>query len=116
MLIYTAKDEFTAGQIRIRRVMLLFALLVCLTTILLVASVANNTTRPLRRIAELMVRVQDGDWSVRFHARYRDEIGILGNNINEMAEKLEQAISELKTANNELQRDIEQKTKVDEMR
>ena len=40
----------------------------------------------------------------------------LGNNINEMAEKLEQAISELKTANNELQRDIEQKTKVDEMR
>ena len=33
-----------------------------------------------------------------------------------MAEKLEQAISELKTANNELQRDIEQKTKVDEMR
>lgn len=97
VLIYTAKDEFTAGQIRIRRVMLLFALLVCLTTILLVAIVANNTTRPLRRIAELMVRVQDGDWSVRFHARYRDEIGILGKNFNQMLEKMNEMTEQLIT-------------------
>ncbi len=33
-----------------------------------------------------------------------------------MSENLEKTISELKTANNELQRDIEQKTQIDEMR
>ena len=55
-------------------------------------------------------------FETRYEGKEKNEIGILGNNINEMAEKLEQAISELKTANNELQRDIEQKTKVDEMR
>jgi signal transduction histidine kinase len=33
-----------------------------------------------------------------------------------MSEKLEEAISDLKTANNELQKDIEQKVQIDEMR
>ena len=36
--------------------------------------------------------------------------------MNQLSETLEKTISELKTANNELQRDIEQKEKRDEMR
>lgn len=36
--------------------------------------------------------------------------------MNRLSETLEKTISELKTANNELQRDIEQKTRNDEMR
>ena len=36
--------------------------------------------------------------------------------INELSSKLEFTISELKTANNELQKDIEQKVQIDEMR
>ena len=39
-----------------------------------------------------------------------------GNNINEMSEALETTISELKTANNELLKDIEQKEQIDERR
>ena len=39
------------------------------------------------------------------------EIDILGEHMNQLSETLEQTISELKTANNELRRDIEQKEK-----
>ena len=46
----------------------------------------------------------------------KTEIAILGNNINELSEALEETISELRTANNELLKDIERKDQVDEKR
>ena len=42
--------------------------------------------------------------------------GLLGNSINAMSEKLERNISQLKSANIELQKDIENKNKIDESR
>ena len=45
-----------------------------------------------------------------------DEIGVLGANFNTMSERLEHTISELKNVNFELQRDIEQKEKLETMR
>ena len=41
---------------------------------------------------------------------------VLGDNFNKMSRKLESTISELKSANNKLQKDIEDKIKIDEMR
>ena len=55
--------------------------------------------------------VVDGEESVP-----GNEIDLLGNHMNRLAETLERTISELKTANVELTRDIEKKTKIDEMR
>lgn len=52
------------------------------------------------------------DFSARYEGASQDEIGVLGNSMNKMSENLEQAIGELKTANNELQSDIENKTKL----
>ena len=49
--------------------------------------------------------------------RRKTKSGILGENIKQaVGIRLKQAISDLKTANNELQRDIEKKEKIDEMR
>ena len=45
-----------------------------------------------------------------------DEIGILGNSMNALSDKLKETIGELKSANNELLRDIEEKIQIDEMR
>lgn len=58
--------------------------------------------------------------NLNFDAKYtstsEDEIGVLGNNLNRMSGELEKTISELRTANNELQKDIEKKEQIDEMR
>ena len=56
------------------------------------------------------------DFEARYEGGGEDEIGTLGENFNKMSEELEHTISELKTANNELQEDIEQKKQIDEMR
>ena len=56
------------------------------------------------------------DFEARYTGDSEDEIGVLGRSMNTLSEKLKETIGELKTANNELQKDIEEKIKVDETR
>jgi signal transduction histidine kinase len=56
------------------------------------------------------------DFETKYNSRHRNEVDLLGEHINELSETLETTISELKTANNELKRDIEKKEQIDEMR
>ena len=56
-----------------------------------------------------------------FSQKYRsvetdDEINELGKNINIMSDKLERTIKQLRANNSELEKDIEEKSKIDEMR
>ncbi len=82
----------------------------------LVGITSKRITRPIRELTEISERMTHLDFDVKYHGNDTVEIASLGKNMNEMSTALERTISELKTANNELQRDIEQKTKVDEMR
>ena len=78
--------------------------------------VSRKITRPiltLNRISEQMVHL---DFEAKYRGNARNEIGLLGENINKLSASLEKSISELKTANNELQKDIERKEQIDEMR
>ena len=56
------------------------------------------------------------DFNAKYRGKSNTEVAILGKNINELSDTLEKTISELKSANNELQRDIEKKNHIDEMR
>jgi len=56
------------------------------------------------------------DFEAKYSGKDQTEISLLGANINRLSATLEKTISELKTANNELQKDIEKKNQVDEMR
>ena len=56
------------------------------------------------------------DFNAKYQGKEKNEIGLLGSNINQMSESLERTVSELKTANNELQKDIERKEQIDVMR
>lgn len=78
--------------------------------------VSRRITKPileLNRISEQMVHL---DFEAKYNGRTGNEIDLLGENINKLSQSLEQSISELKTANNELQKDIERKEAMDEMR
>lgn len=77
---------------------------------------SNRITRPILKLAEISERVKHLDFEAKYEGNDKTEIAVLGNNINEMSEALEATISELRTANNELTRDIEKKNEIDEMR
>ena len=78
--------------------------------------VSRRFTKPILRLADIAKKMSELNFDVKYPVRNKDEIGELGNSINVLSEKLEQTISELKSANNELQVDIERKTQADEMR
>lgn len=78
--------------------------------------ISRKITRPiltLNRISEQMVHL---DFEAKYSGNAHNEIDLLGENINKLSASLEKSISELKTANNELQKDIEKKEQIDEMR
>ena len=85
-------------------------------SILLIWYFSKRITDPIRELARLSDRMADLDFDAKYTSGGSNEIGELGENFNRMSEKLESTISELKKANNSLQKDIEQKDKLEKMR
>nr|MCR5607430.1 HAMP domain-containing histidine kinase [Lachnospiraceae bacterium] len=78
--------------------------------------ISTRISRPILEISKIAERMADLDFEARYVVKENDEIAILGRSMNKLSDKLKQAISELKTANNELLKDIEVKEKNETMR
>lgn len=78
--------------------------------------VSRSFTMPIKEMANVAQRMRELDFDAQVTNITPDELGDLGICINDLSAKLQQTISELKTANNELRKDIDQKTKIDDMR
>ena len=83
---------------------------------LLILLITNRITRPISELTKLSEKMSNLDFEARYESHAGNEIDVLGDNFNKMSRKLENTISELKSANNKLQKDIEDKIKIDEMR
>ncbi len=83
---------------------------------IIIASVSRKVTEPILELTEISERMARLDFDAKYCGNSKTEIALLGNHINELSNTLETTISELKTANNELQKDIEYKNEIDEMR
>lgn len=78
--------------------------------------VSRKIAEPVLELADISEKMTHLDFETKYQGNARNEIGILGENINKLSTALEQTISELKTANNELLKDVEKKEQIDEMR
>lgn len=88
-----------------------------LVSMLVVLAVTQRITRPIRRLTEIAGQMSELDFSAKYEiGNDSQEIEQLGIYMNRLSSTLERAISELKTANNELKSDIEKKEQIDEMR
>lgn len=77
---------------------------------------SRKITEPILELAALSQRMANLDFDAKYTRGGANEIGILGESFNIMSQRLENTISELKSANNRLQKDIEQKEKIEDMR
>lgn len=77
---------------------------------------SKRLTDPLKELAALSQKMAELDFDARYTSGGSNEIGVLGQSFNQMSEKLEQTISDLKKANYKLQKDIEQKEHIESMR
>lgn len=98
------------------RFLLIIGAVVLVFGIVAVWFLTKKLTDPLMELAGISNKMADLDFETKYTSGGKNEIGLLGENFNRMSEKLELTIAELKTANNQLQKDIERKEKLEEMR
>ncbi len=78
--------------------------------------ISGKIAKPIMELTQISERMIHLDFEAKYTGNSKTELALLGHNINELSCTLEKTISELKTANAELQRDIEKKNEIDEMR
>ena len=84
---------------------------------IIIVVVSRKFTNPILELNDIAKKMAKLDFSQKYKTTDEDdEINNLGKSINIMSDKLEKTIKQLKSTNMELEKDIEQKSKIDEMR
>ena len=88
-----------------------------LISAVIVSYVSRRFTDPILELNDIAKKMSNLDFSHKYESTDTgDEINNLGKSINVMSDKLEKTIKQLRSTNIELERDIEEKSKIDEMR
>lgn len=77
---------------------------------------SNRITKPIAELTEISKRMANLDFDVKYVGKSYNEVDVLGENFNHMSETLEETIGRLKVANEELKHDVDNKTRIDNMR
>ena len=82
-----------------------------------ISVITQRFTNPILELNDIAKKMSNLDFSKKYKIiTTGDEINELGNSINVLSERLETTINQLKINNRELEKDIERKSKIDEMR
>lgn len=105
-------------SVRISNNLLLIIGMIAIIIAGIAASYASKKfTNPILELNIIANKMSKLDFSQKYQLTDSDdEINELGNSINIMSEKLEKTIGQLRSSNLALERDIEEKSKIDEMR
>lgn len=98
-------------------VLICIGLLTIVLSSVIVSFISRKFTKPITQLNEITNKMANLDFSQKYRITDSgDEMNDLGRNINTMSDKLETTIQQLKENNLELEKDIEEKSKIDEMR
>ena len=99
------------------RALILIGLIILLISAVISSYIAKKFTAPIVQLNDITDKMAKLDFSKKYRLTDTDdEINELGKNINIMSDKLESTIKQLRENNSELEKDIEKKSKIDEMR
>lgn len=118
VLMRTAVESIRESAAISNRFLLFAGAAAIVASILVAFFTTRHITKPLQQLTDISKRMVDLDFNAKYESDQSNsyEVEELGNHINRLSENLERTISELKTANMELQDDIEKKIQIDEMR
>ena len=115
-IIRTPLESIRESVLLSNRFMIYITLAMLLLGSIFVWYFSKRIANPILELTELSERMAHLDFEAKYTGSGENEIGVLGANFNSMSEKLEQTVSELKSANYELQKDIENREKIETMR
>lgn len=114
----TPLDSIRESAAISNRFLMYAGLAVILIGSIAVSVITKQMTDPIHRLSQLSERMSHLDFEAKYVEPLHSttEINTLGNSMNVMSDKLKEAIEDLRTANRQLQEDIEEKIQIDEMR
>ncbi len=98
------------------RFLYLIATIVIVVGGIAIIYISKRFSDPISELNSIAKKMANLDFSHKYNVIDDDEINELGESINAMSEKLEKTIKQLRSTNIELEKDIEKKSKIDEMR
>ena len=99
------------------RILIIVGIVIAIFAGIVAYIIAKKFTIRIVKLNNITKKMSKLDFSEKFEdSDLDDEIDKLGRNINIMSDKLEATIGQLRKNNNELEKDIEEKSKIDEMR
>ena len=97
--------------------LILIGIIILIISALMASFISKKFTTPIVQLNDITDKMAKLDFSQKYIPQnIDDEINELGKNINTMSDKLERTIKQLRENNSELEKDIEEKSKIDEMR
>jgi signal transduction histidine kinase len=98
--------------------MIYVAIIAIVAGSVLILFISKKMTDPIKKLYLISDQMKKLNFEAKYVSEnsYKNEIDVLGQNMNELSETLETTIRELKNANVELKKDIDRKEQIDEMR
>ncbi len=98
--------------------MIYVAIIAIVVGSVLILFISKKATDPIKRLYLISDEMKKFNFEAKYVSTspYRNEIDVLGENMNDLSQTLEAAIKDLKNANLALKQDIAQKEEIDEMR
>lgn len=116
IIMRSAMDSIRDSANISNRLLALIGLAAVILSAFVISYVSGQVTKPIWELVNISERMTHLDFDAKYKIAGKNEIALLGDHINQLSTTLEKTISELKTANNELQSDLQKKTEIDEMR
>lgn len=84
--------------------------------IVIMTIVSNRFTKPILNLAKIANNMANLNFNKIYTEKRDDEVGLLGNSMNTLSKNLQETINNLERANKQLEEDLKEKEKIDEMR
>ena len=98
------------------RLLIYVGIITLIIGVLINLYLSRRVTDPIRELVDISEKMSKLDFDVKYTSGGDNEIALLGSHMNVLSQTLEHTISELKTANNNLQNELNRKAEIDEMR
>lgn len=111
--IFGTKESVNIGLKVLNRILPSLGVITVIVSILIALFFARYITRPILKVNEASKRMVKLDFRKPYSEKRSDEIGILGENLNQLAEHLEDTLQELKEKNQILQDEIQREQEME---
>jgi|GEM_PF-831854 len=103
---YDANDLFLPVA-RLKSILLILAFLSVILSLMISFFISNSIAKPIAELKDVAIKMGQGDLDARVSILFKDEIGVLGETLNQMASNLKKITS----SRDDLNREIMQKEK-----